>query len=57
MPPYEPDAKNEHSHCRQPAELTEQIPAPGETRCSSSPDEEKYDATSAFQEPWANTLG
>jgi hypothetical protein len=30
MPPHEPDAKNEHSHCRQPAELTEQIPAPGE---------------------------
>jgi hypothetical protein len=57
MPPHEPDAKNEHARRPQPAELTEQIPAPGETRSSAAPDEEKYDATSAFQEPWASTLG
>jgi hypothetical protein len=30
---------------------------PVKTRSSSSPDEEKNDATSAFQEPCANTLG
>jgi hypothetical protein len=57
MPPYEPDAENEHARRPQPAELTEQIPAPGETRSATAPDEEKDDWTSAIQEPWASTLG
>ena len=30
---------------------------PVKTRSSTAPDEEKYDWTSPFQEPWANTLG
>jgi hypothetical protein len=30
MPPYEPDTEDQHAHRREPAKLTEQIPAPGE---------------------------